>query len=72
MISDYSDVLTPGDSRAPTPATPANPPADRHLWEITPVRDLLWTGGIAFLLWFGYHLRGVFTPILIALLLAYL
>ena len=72
MISDYSDVLTPGDSRAPTPATPPNPPADRHLWEITPIRDLLWTGGIAFLLWFGYHLRGVFTPILIALLLAYL
>jgi predicted PurR-regulated permease PerM len=29
-------------------------------------------GGIIFLLWFGYYLRGVFTPVLIALLLAYL
>ena len=72
MIPDYSDVLTHGDSPARTAATPANPCADRHLWEITPIRDLLWTGGIAFLLWFGYYLRGVFTPILIALLLAYL
>lgn len=72
MIPDYSDVLTHGDSPARTTATPANPCADRHLWEITPIRDLLWTGGIAFLLWFGYYLRGVFTPILIALLLAYL
>lgn len=46
--------------------------ANRHLWEITPVRDLLWLGGILFLAWFGYHLRGVFTPVLVALLLAYL
>ncbi|MER3424767.1 MAG: AI-2E family transporter [Nitrospiraceae bacterium] len=46
--------------------------ADRHLWQITAVRDLLWIGLGIFLLWFVYELRGVFTPILIALALAYL
>lgn len=46
--------------------------ADRHLWQIAAVRDLLWIGLGIFLLWFMYELRGVFTPILIALVLAYL
>lgn len=59
-------------SRLPEQERPHIPVAERHLWEITPVRDLLWLGGILFLLWFGYYLRGVFTPVLIALLLAYL
>jgi predicted PurR-regulated permease PerM len=59
-------------SRLPEQERPHTPVAERHLWEITPVRDLLWLGGILFLLWFGYYLRGVFTPVLIALLLAYL
>ncbi len=59
-------------SRLPEQEQPHTPVAERHLWEITPVRDLLWLGGILFLLWFGYYLRGVFTPVLIALLLAYL
>ncbi len=48
------------------------PPEDRHLWQITPIRDVMWLGGILFCLWFGYYLRGVFTPVIIALLLAYL
>jgi len=46
--------------------------ADRHLWEIVPVSDILVVGAVLFLLWFGYVLRGVFTPILIGLVLAYL
>lgn len=58
--------------RLPGPDNPAVSAANRHLWEITPIRDLLWLGGILFLLWFGYYLRGVFTPVLVALLLAYL
>lgn len=71
MIPDPAQRLTarvmppPGQSALPSPA-------DRHLWQITPVRDLLWGGGLLFALWFGYYLRGVFTPVLIALLLAYL
>lgn len=73
MKSDYPDVLAEDPASLPPPeATPPIPPTDRHLWEITPIRDLLWAGGLVFLLWFGYYLRGVFTPVLIALLLAYL
>ncbi|MBV6469566.1 AI-2E family transporter [Nitrospirales bacterium NOB] len=72
MKPDYPDLLT--EQRIPPqPAQPpASSPADRHLWQITPIRDLLWGGGFLFVLWFGYYLRGVFTPVLIALLLAYL
>lgn len=49
---------------------------ERRLWEITPVRDAFWivvTVGVAVLaLWVGYALRAIFTPVLIALALAYL
>jgi predicted PurR-regulated permease PerM len=72
MDHDYPDLLTEEKAPSQTRQTPTPPLADRHLWEITPIRDLLWAAGIIFLLWFGYYLRGVFTPVLIALLLAYL
>ncbi|MBS0170709.1 MAG: AI-2E family transporter [Nitrospira sp.] len=72
MTPDSAPRLT-SRGMSPPPTQHALPsPADRHLWQITPVRDLLWGGGLLFLLWFGYYLRGVFTPVLIALLLAYL
>jgi predicted PurR-regulated permease PerM len=48
------------------------PGPERHLWDITSVRELFWIGLIVFFMWFGYELRGVFTPVLSALLLAYL
>lgn len=54
------------------PRSSPKPLADRHLWEIVPVSDILVVGAVLFLLWFGYVLRGVFTPILIGLVLAYL
>lgn len=72
MKTECPDVLAEDPIPPLRQATTPLPPTDRHLWEITPIRDLLWLGGIAFLLWFGYYLRGVFTPVLIALLLAYL
>lgn len=72
MKPDYADMLTDDETAVPHKATAAGPPTDRHLWEITPIRDVLWVGAIVFLVWFGYYLRGVFTPVLIALLLAYL
>ncbi len=72
MEPRYIDTLTDEASPLSGPEGPSAPAVDRHLWEITPVRDLMWLGGILFLLWFGYYLRGVFTPVLIALLLAYL
>lgn len=43
-----------------------------HLWEIVAVRDVVLIGVVLFLLWFGYYLRSIFTPVLIALALAYL
>lgn len=46
--------------------------ADRHIWQIVGIRDLLYFGLILFLLWFGYYLRDVFTPVLVAIMLAYL
>lgn len=49
----------------------APPAADRHLWEITAVRDLFWIAIVVILLWFGYYLRSIFTPVLIGLALAY-
>lgn len=72
MNPGYVDVIPDETSRLPEQERPHIPVAERHLWEITPVRDLLWLSGILFLLWFGYYLRGVFTPVLVALLLAYL
>lgn len=72
MTPGYGDTLKEAPPHVAVPHEPAPSPADRHLWEIKPIRDLLWLGGILFVLWFGYYLRGVFTPVLIALLLAYL
>ncbi len=46
--------------------------ADRHLWEIAPIRDLLWLATGIGVLWGIYALRSVFVPIFIAGILAYL
>jgi len=53
------------------------PPSPReirgpHLWHIRWVRDLFFIVLALFVLWFGYYLRGIFTPVLIGLFLAYL
>ena len=48
------------------------PLVEKHLWQITAVRDLFWIGFFIFLLWAGYSLQGIFTPVLIGLLFAYL
>lgn len=36
------------------------------------MRDLFWIALIVFIIWFGYELRSVFTPVLIGLVFAYL
>ena len=64
-------MLDPSFGR-PEPIPAAKAAADRHVWDIVPVRDVAWLGLTALALWFGYELRGVFTPLLIALLFAYL
>lgn len=50
--------------------------ADRRLWEIQPARDLIvLAAGLLLVQWalvLGYMLRAIFTPVLIALVLAYL
>lgn len=56
---------------SPLPQDP-RPLADRRLWQIAPVRDVCLVGLLVFGVWFGYYLRGIFTPLLIALALAYL
>ena len=48
------------------------PTVDRHLWEITAVQDLLWLLTLALSAWSVYALRGIFIPVFIALMLAYL
>ena len=51
----------------------SDPPlADRHLWEIRPIRDLLVICIVAIFLWLGYAFQDVTVPLLVALLLAYL
>ena len=59
---------------APISRTPPESKAavDRHLWEITAVRDILWLAAGAFVLWTLYRLSSVFVPIFIAIVLAYL
>jgi predicted PurR-regulated permease PerM len=48
------------------------PPRDRHLWQLQPVRDLLWVLLVAALLALAYQLRGILLPIFTALIIAYL
>ncbi|MAE62472.1 MAG: hypothetical protein CMJ49_14080 [Planctomycetaceae bacterium] len=49
----------------------SNSPGGPHLWQIRAVRDLVYIAAALFLLWFGYYLRSIFTPLLIAVAMAY-
>ena len=67
-------MITPM-SQLPKPITgppEVKPTVDRHLWEITAVRDLIWVATLALAGWSLYALRGIFIPVFIALMLAYL
>ena len=46
--------------------------ADRHLWQIQPLRDLTWILIVCLLFWLGYAMREVTVPLLVAILLTYL
>ncbi|MBZ0258424.1 AI-2E family transporter [bacterium] len=46
--------------------------ADRHIWQLRPVRDLIWMTLFVAVIWFGYYLQSVFMPVLLALGMAYL
>jgi predicted PurR-regulated permease PerM len=48
------------------------PPRDRHLWQLQPVRDLLWVLLAAAAAVLAYELRGILLPIFTALIIAYL
>lgn len=55
------------------PDKQSTPPwADRHLWQLRPVRDLIWILLVVAVFWFGYYLQSVFMPVLLALGMAYL
>jgi predicted PurR-regulated permease PerM len=45
---------------------------DVRLWDIAAVRDVFWIALIVAVVWLGYQLSSIFTPVLIALALAYL
>ncbi len=51
---------------------PERPWTLMHIWQIMVLRDLIWIALAVFLIWFGYQLRAIFTPVLIGLALAYL
>jgi predicted PurR-regulated permease PerM len=46
--------------------------AKKHLWEITPARDVIIFVAVALLLWLVYLFREIFLPVLLAAILAYL
>lgn len=46
--------------------------ADRHLWQIQPLRDFTWILIVCLLFWLGYAMREVTVPLLVAILLTYL
>ncbi|HMN95422.1 MAG TPA: AI-2E family transporter [Phycisphaerales bacterium] len=60
-----------GGSRGPS-AAGSSAWRSLHVWEIQAVRDLLVIGAIVGILYLGYAMRAVTTPLLIALGLAYL
>ncbi len=64
--------MTDSGQGAPTPRDRRPPLRGPHLWHVRWVRDLFLISLVVFLLWFGYYLRGIFTPVLIGLFLAYL
>jgi predicted PurR-regulated permease PerM len=51
---------------------PQSPLFNRHLWEYTPVREIMGIGVIIGIFWMALLLRDILTPVLIGLLLAYL
>ncbi|MDX1565276.1 MAG: AI-2E family transporter, partial [Phycisphaeraceae bacterium] len=60
-------------SRSPRSSDEARPDWARlHIWQITAVRDVFWGALVLALLAIGYQLSSIFTPVLIALALAYL
>lgn len=70
-----SAAIPPGDATRsdPHPSTPSDASLTAlHLWQIQGVRDVLMILVLVSLIWFGYWLRDVTVPLLIALTLAYL
>jgi len=51
---------------------PGKPTVERHLWEITAVRDVMTLALGCVLIWALYSLRSIFIPIFIAIILSYL
>ena len=51
---------------------PVKPIVERHLWEITAVRDVMTLAFGVILIWALYSLRSIFLPIFVAMILSYL
>ena len=65
-------MIDPPKRVKPPFTDPSKPGVDRHLWEIRPVQDVLWLLAGAAALWALYALRGIFIPVFVALLFAFL
>jgi len=66
-------MSAPEQSHVDKPASPGQPAwHDVRLWEIAAVRDMFWVALVVAIVWLGYQLSSIFTPVLIALALAYL
>lgn len=65
-------MLQPKSSKLPPEPDSLKPVVERHLWEMTAVKDLFYIGAAAILGWGIYELSGIFIPVFVALVLAYL
>lgn len=71
-MMDEHPILQPVKSKIRPDPESLKPVVDRHLWEMTPVKDLFYIGSTILLIWGIYELSGIFIPVFVALVLAYL
>ena len=68
-MMDDPIMLQPVKSMVRPDPGPLKPVVDRHLWEMTPVKDLFYIGSAILLVWVIYELSGIFIPVFVALVL---
>src|ERR1044071_4068189 len=65
-------MLQPVKSMSHSDRDSLKPVVERHLWEMTAVKDLFYIAAAGILGWAIYELSGIFLPVFVALVLAYL
>src|SRR5437868_14587532 len=72
LLLPYCFMLQTAKSMPHPDRDPLKPVVERHLWEMTAVKDLFYLGAAGILGWAIYELSGIFIPVFVALVLAYL